>query len=164
MAQNKGFGIDFNGFLDLAEQIDEKFNTQELIWAAEVALERTKDYVNGEIAKIVYVGGASKDWTFDKGVNYSQGKAQESFSKVSNMSVEVVGTEVTAYAGFDLADAPEVLLIIYGTPHTSADKKLYNAVKVKGRVKKEVERIQKDAFTKALSGILAVEEWRKMRQ
>lgn len=151
MAVNNGFGIDFNGFLDLAEEINEKYSDQWLLYAAEQALEKTREYVNGEIAKIVLVGGGSQ-WSFDKGIAYSQGDARESFNKVSQMPVEVHGTEVVAYAGFDLEDAPEVLLIIYGTPHKAADKKLYNAVKVKGKVKKEVERIQKKVFETVLAG------------
>ncbi len=163
MALNSGFGIDFKGFLDLAETLDEMYGTEHLIWAASIALERTAEYVNGEIAKIIYVGGAS-NWHFFKGDAYSQGKAQESFAEVSNMAVETRGTEVTAYAGFDLEKAPEVALIIYGTPNKAADKKLYNAVKVKGRIKTQVARIQAATFAKALDDTLAREEWRKLHR
>lgn len=151
MAVNNGFSLDFKGFLDLAEDISNKYGDEWLLYAAEQALEKTREYVNGEIAKIVLVGGGSQ-WSFDKGIAYSQGTAKDSFEKVSQMLTEVNGTEVTAYAGFDLTDAPEVLLIIYGTPHKAADKKLYNAVKVKGRVKKEVERIQANVFNIVLNG------------
>ena len=151
MAQNKGFSLDFNGFLDLAEEIDNKYGEEWLLYAAEQALIKTKDYVNGEINKVVNVGGGSK-WSFDEGIGYSQGKAKDSFNKVADMPVEVRGTEVTAYAGFDLAEAPEVLLIAYGTPHKAADKNIYNAIKVKGKVKKEVERIQKKVFNTVLAG------------
>ena len=151
MAVNKGFSLDFNGFLDLAEEISEKYNDEWLLYAAEQALNKTKDYVNGEINKVVNGGGASK-WSFDKGVKYSQGKAKDSFNKVAQMPVKVEGKQVTAYAGFDLEEAPEVMLIVYGTPHMAKDKKLYNAVKVKGKVKKEVERIQKEVFNTVLNG------------
>lgn len=151
MAVNKGFGIDFNGFLDLAEEISEKYNDEFLLYAAEQALVKTKDYVNGELNKVVNIGGASK-WSFDKGIGYSQGKAKDSFNEVAQMPVKVEGKQVTAYAGFNLEDAPEALLIAYGTPHKAADKKIYNAIKVKGKVKKEVDRIQKEVFNTVLNG------------
>lgn len=150
MAQNKGFSLDFDGFLDLAEDIDEKWSGSEnaLIPVVKWALDETKNYVNVEIGK------ALKDskYNFTAGVGYSQGKARESLIEVSQMPLEVVGNVVTAYAGFDLSKAPEVLILAYGTPHLAKDKKLYNAIKVKGKVKKQVEQIQKHIFNEGLNG------------
>ena len=146
MAQNKGFGLDFKGFLDFAEAIDELTNGEMLMQIVTQTLEKTKDYVNGEVEKALN----SSKYSFEKGVKYSQGDARASFEKVRNMPVEVNGTVVTAYAGFDLEDAPEVLPLAYGTPHLEKDKNLYNAIKVKGKVKKQVEKLQAVAFTNAL--------------
>lgn len=149
MAQNKGFGLDFNGFLDLAEDISKKYSDEWLLYAAEQALEETRKYVNGEIYKAMQ----NSPFSFDEGIDYSQGKAMDSFNEVSNMPTEVEGTKVTAYAGFDLEKAPEALILAaYGAPHRGNDTKLHNAIKVKGKVKKEVEKIQKKVFDTVMDG------------
>jgi hypothetical protein len=149
MAVNKGFGIDFNGFLDLAEEISEKYGDERLLDAAEQALDETRKYVNGEILKAMQ----NSSFNFEEGEGYSQGKAMDSFNEIANMPTETDGTEVTAYAGFDLEKAPEALILAtYGAPHRGYDTKLQHAIKVKGKVKKEVERIQKSVFDTVLSG------------
>ena len=151
MALNKGFGIDFNGFLDLAEEIDTKWSGSEnfLIPVVVEALDATREYVNREIERAM----ANSKYNFDEGQGYSQGDIKRSLEKVKQMPVEVNGTEVTAYAGIDMADqAEEILYLIYGAPTTPKDNKLYNAIKVKGKVKKEVERIQREIFTLGLEG------------
>lgn len=149
MAQNKGFSLDFNGFLDLAESISE-IDNEVLLEATATALEKTKNLVNIEIGKAMK---ASK-YSFKKGERYSQGHARQSLIEVDKRPVEINGTEVTAYAGFNLEQAPEVLALAYGTPHLAKDKKLYNAIKVKGKVKKEVDRIQEAIFNEALKEVL----------
>jgi hypothetical protein len=149
MAVNKGFGIDFSGFLDLAEEISEKYNDEWLLYAAEQALEKTRKYVNGEIYKAML----GSPFSFLAGDGYSQGKAMDSFNKVADMPTETIGTTVTAYAGFDMEEAPEALILAtFGAPHRAADTKLQAAIKVKGKVKKEVERIQKSVFDTVLNG------------
>lgn len=148
MAVNKGFSLDFNGFLDLAEDISEKYGDDILLYAAEQAIEETRKYVNGEVRDAMQ----NSRYSFDAGIEYSQGKAMESLTEVSNMPTEVNGTVVTAFAGVNLEDAPEALILAYGTPNLAKDTKLYNAIKVKGRVKKEVERIQKKVFDTVLNG------------
>lgn len=150
MAVNKGFSLDFSGFLDLAESIDELGKGDTLLTVVTEAIQETKDLVNGECEKAM----ASSKYSFDEGNKYSQGKAKASLEKVKKMPVEVSGSIVTGYAGFDLADAPEVLMIAYGAPHTPKDNKLYNAIKVKGRVKKDVEKLQSDIFAKGLSKLV----------
>jgi hypothetical protein len=149
MAVNKGFGIDFKDFLDVAEDISEKYSDVWLGYAAEQALEATRRYVNGEIYKAML----NSPFNFLEGEGYSQGKAMDSFIEVSDMPTEVEGTKVTAYAGFDLEKAPEALILAtYGAPHRGYDTKLQNAIKVKGKIKKEVERIQKEVFDTVLEG------------
>jgi hypothetical protein len=149
MAVNKGFSIDFNGFLDLAEDIS-SISNETLLGATVKALDESRKIVN------IAVGSAMKEsqYNFKKGEGYSQGDARASLIEVSQMPVEVSGTVVTAYAGVDLEKAPEVLMLASGTPHLAKDKKLYNAIKVKGKVKEEVNEVQKDIFTEALKEAL----------
>ena len=150
MPQNKGFSLDFKGFLDYAEEIDKLGKGDALLAVVTDAMQQTKDLVNGECERALN----SSQYSFDKGENYSQGKARESLEKVKQMPVEVDGTTVTAYAGFDLEVSPEVMPLAYGTPHLANDKNLYNAIKVKGNVKKQVETLQKEIFTKSLAKLV----------
>lgn len=148
MAKNNGFSLNFDGFLDLAREID-NLGEDALKKAVDNALTASKDYVNNEVLKAM---DASK-YHFDK-TNYSKGKAKASLVKISNMPVKWTGTTAKAYIGVDLNDALEVAFIIYGTPHMKKDTKLYNAIKVKGNIKKEVEKIQKEEFNKVIEEAL----------
>lgn len=148
MAVNKGFALDFKGFLDLAEDISKQYGEEALLQATEKALDETRKYVNGEVKRAM----ENSTYSFDKGVDYSQGAAKKSLEKVAAMPIETSGTVVTAYAGVDLEEAPEALILAYGTPHLAKDTKLYNAIKVKGKVKNEVAKIQAEVFRKALEG------------
>lgn len=149
MAVNKGFGIDFDGFLRLAEEISEQYGDERLQYAAVQALEQTREYVNGEILKAMQ----TSTFNFNEGEGYSQGSAMESFRKVANMPTEIVGTQITAYAGFDLEQAPEALILAtYGAPHRAYDANLQRAIKVKGRIKKDVAGIQSKVFFTVLNG------------
>lgn len=140
----KGFSLDFNGFLDLAREVDE-LGEGYLQEAVERAFTASKDYVNNEIESAM---NASK-YHFD-GTGYSKGKAKASLNEIGKQPVKWNGTTASAYIGVDLSEAPEVLFIIHGTPHMAKDTKLYNAVKVKGNIKKEVERIQAEEFSKVI--------------
>ena len=146
----KGFSLDFNGFLDLAEDIS-NIDNKLLLDVVTNVLDETRKKVNIEI------GSALKDseYNFEAGVGYSKGKARKSLIEVHNMPVEVNGTVVTAYAGFDLNEVPEVLILaIEGAPNREKDKRLYNAIKVKGKVKKHVDELQEKMFKKALEEAL----------
>lgn len=149
MAQNKGFSLDFNGFLDLAEDIS-NISNETLLEVTAKALDESRKLVNIEVGKAM----KASQYSFKKGEKYSQGRARKSLIEVAETPIEVSGTEVTAYAGFNLEDAPEVLALAYGTPHLAKDTKLYNAIKVKGRVKKSVNNLQKEIFTEALKEAL----------
>lgn len=150
MAQNKGFGLDFKGFLDLAESISE-VSDETLLEATVKALDESRKLVNIEVGKAMK---ASK-FSFKKGEKYSQGKARESLIEVAETPLEINGTEVTAYAGFNLEKAPEALILaVYGSPNEAKDTKLYNAIAVKGRVKKQVNQLQEAIFNEALKEAL----------
>ena len=143
-----GFSLNFNGFMDLAREIDE-LGEGYLHEAVDQAFTLSKDYVNGEIERAM---DASK-YHFD-GTGYSKGKAKASLAKIKQQPVEWSGTTAKAYIGVDLQEAQEIIFIINGTPHMQKDGKLYNAFKVKGKVKKEVERIQAEVFNKIIKEAL----------
>lgn len=141
---NKGFSLNFNGFLDYARKVDE-LGEGLLKEAVNNALEKSKDYVNEEITKAM----SSSKYHFDN-TGYSKGKARKSLEKVKALPVEWNGSTAKAYIGPDLADALEFQFIIYGSPHTPKDSKLYNAAKVKGSIRKKVDEIQKEEFNKVI--------------
>lgn len=146
----KGFSLDFNGFLDLAEDIS-TISDELLLKATVDALEQSRVYVNEQVGKAL----KSSEYNFTAGEGYSQGDARASLIEVSKMPVEVNGTEVVAYAGIDLEKAPEALILaVKGAPNRSPDKILYNALKVKGKVRKKVDNIQKEIFNAALTEAL----------
>lgn len=146
----KGFSLDFEGFLDLAEDIS-NISDALLLEATKTALDESRKCINIEVGAAMK---ASK-FSFRKGEKYSQGDARASLVEVDKMPVEVNGTEVIAYAGVDLAKAPETLILaVQGTPHQAADKKLYNAIKVKGKIRKKIDQIQSDSFNAVLKEAL----------
>lgn len=144
----QGISVDFEGIMDLQKTLA-SLGSEVYKQAVVNALGASKDYVNNEIAKAM----DASPYHFD-GTNYSQLKAKKSLNKVEQMDVEVRGAEAVAYAGVSFYDAPELWFIAHGAPHTPADQNIYNAVRVKGKVKKEVERIQQEEFTKVIEEAL----------
>jgi hypothetical protein len=150
MALNKGFSLDFKGFLDFAEDIS-NISDELLLDTTKKALEASRDIVNIEIGKAM----KNSKFSFKKGEKFSQGTARASLIEIDKMPIEIDGTEVTAYAGVDLEKAPEVLILsLYGTPNETKDTKLYHAVAVKGKVRNQVNRVQEQIFSEALKEAL----------
>lgn len=150
MAKNN-FGLDFDGFLEYAEQID-KMGSETLKVAVENAMTKSKDYANEQIAKAM----ADSKYSFIKGkkngngTSYSRNKTQHSLSKVMSEPVEWDGKEAVAKIGADLKEAPELLILALGTPHLQPDKNLANAIKVKGKYRKEASLLQEQEFMKII--------------
>lgn len=142
------FSLNFDGFLDYAKKLGEIGDTA-LQKAVDNAFTASKNYVNNEVSKAM----DESRYHFDN-TKYSRGKAKASLRLVKDMPVEWTGTTAKAYIGVRMRDALEVHFIIHGAPHTPKDTKLYNAIKVKGKVKKEVERIQKEEFNKVIEEAL----------
>lgn len=140
------FSLDFDGFLDLAAQIDEIGGEKALKKATESALNESKKHIQAEIEKFMYMS----PYSFTAGYRRSKGRARASLDKISEIPVQWEGTTAKAYIGVDLEEAPEVAILIYGSPHIKPDKKLYKAIKVKGNLRKEVSKIQKLNFAAAL--------------
>lgn len=144
MAKNK-FGLDFDGFLDLAKQIDE-IGEGYLQQATNNALQKSKEYANGEIIRAMN----TSPYHFIKGQGRATGRALGSVEEVEQKPVEWDGTSAKAYIGANLKVAPEAIILAMGTPHLKPDTKLKNALKVKGAVRKEVSRIQQEEFFKVM--------------
>ena len=145
------FGINFDGFLDFARKIDEA-GGDNLKRATENALKASKEYVDAEIVKAM----DTSPYSFNRGEHYSTGRARASAEEVSNMPIEWEGTVAKAFIGVNVEKAPEALILASGgNPHLRADTKLRNALKVKGKVRAEVNRIQQEEFQKVISEVFS---------
>ena len=149
MAKSK-FSLDFSGFLDLAERISEAGGEAALKRATENALTKSKEIANEEVAQAM----ARSRYSFSTGVKGSKGRARKSAEKVAATPVEWEGTTAKAQIGVDLAEAPEVAILMHGTPHIKPDTQLLNAVKVKGKVRKKVEEAQAAEFNAVMREVL----------
>lgn len=145
MAKKSRWSLNFDGFMNLSREISEKYGDQALLKATQEALDETRKYVNAEIENAMN----SSKYHFNGG-GYSQGRSKRSLAKVKTLPIETNGTVVKAKAGIDLAEAPQVIILASGTPHLKKDTRLNNAIRVKGKVRKEVDRLQAEVFHKAL--------------
>lgn len=145
MARKSRWDLNFEGFLDLSRELSEKYGNEALLKATSKALDESRNFVNTEVEKAMN----SSKYHFD-GTGYSKGKAKKSLDEIKTMPVEINGTIVKVKAGVDLSKAPEVIILGSGTPHLKKDAKLNNAIRVKGKIRKEVDRIQKEVFVRAL--------------
>ena len=142
MAKNQS-KIDFSQFEGMMEDISREYGDEKLLEAATKVVDESRKFVNLEIGKAL----KKSKYSFKKGEGGSQGKTRESLIEVSKMPTEVVGKTVTAYAGVDLKEAPEALILaIDGSPHKGKDTDLSNAVRVKGKTKKHLQDMQSNIF------------------
>ena len=149
MAKSK-FSLGFDGFLDFAAQISEAGGEEALKKATENALQASKDIANEEVARAM----EKSRYSFTAGVKGSKGRARQSAAEVAAAPVTWEGTQASAKIGVSLAAAPEVAILMHGTPHIKPDTQLRNAVKVKGKVRKKVDEAQAAAFNAVISEIM----------
>lgn len=149
MAKSK-FSLNFDGFLDLAARISEAGGEAALKKAAENALAKSAEIANAEVAQAMN----KSPYSFTAGVKGSKGRARQSAAEVAAAPVTWEGTTAKAQIGVNLADAPEVAILMHGTPHIKPDTQLKNAVKVKGRVRKKVDEAQAAAFNAVISEVM----------
>lgn len=137
------FSLDFDGFLALAEKIDE-LQEGALKKATENALVATDDYVTKEVDKAV----AGSRFNFNH-----TGKTKKSIDR--EKKVEWQGTKASAAAGFRISQGglPSVFLM-YGTPHIKPDTKLRAAAKGTGKHKKAIQEIQAAEFNKVVEEVM----------
>ena len=148
MARNK-FGLNFDGFLDYARKVDE-MGGDALKRATENALEKSAEYANGQVIEAMN----NSPYSFTKGKNYSRGTSKSSAEEVAKTPLEWEGTVAKEFVGVSWKVAPQVTYLSSGTPHLKADTRLKNAVRVKGKVRKEVSRIQQEEFQKVIAEAL----------
>lgn len=149
MAKGK-FALDFDGFLDLAERISEAGGEAALKRATENALAKSKEIANAEVARAM----EKSPYSFTAGVKGSKGRAKRSAEETAAAPVTWEGTRASAKIGVSLAAAPEVAILMHGTPHIKPDTQLRNAVKVKGKVRKKVEEAQAAEFNAVMREIM----------
>lgn len=149
MAKSK-FSLNFDGFLDLAARISEAGGEAALKRATENALAKSKEIANAEVARAM----DRSRYSFAAGVKGSKGRARASLEKVEAEPVKWEGTQATAYIGVSLSAAPEVAILMHGTPHIKADAQLRNAIKVKGKTRKKVDEAQAAEFNAVMRDIM----------
>ena len=141
MASKRNARIDFKGFLDFANDVD-KLGDAYLKKAVNNSMQKTKDYLNNETLKAM----DSSKYNFEPG-----GESVKELIKVEEMPIEWDGYVCKAFVGVDISQAPQTLILaIKGSPRQSPDRNLYNAMKGKGKFKKQLEKIQEDEFYKVL--------------
>lgn len=143
MAKNK-FSLNFDGFLDYAKRVDE-LGEGKLKEAVDNALTKSKDYANQQVMEAIEMS----PYNFD-GTGRSTGRTKETSEEVEKMPVEWNGTVAKAFSGVSWYDAPEAIILAYGTPHIKGDARLLNAIKCKGPIAKEVAKIQQEEFSKVI--------------
>lgn len=146
----KNFSLDFKDFLDVAYRVSEAGGDAALKRAVENAFETSKNAQNVEVGKAM----KNSDYSFKAGEKGSRGRARESLIEVSETPVQWDGTVATAYIGVDLEKAPEVAILIHGTPHIKPDTNLKNALKVKGKYLKRIKEIQAAEFNKVINEVM----------
>lgn len=144
----QGISVDFAGVFDLQDTL-KSLGGDVYKQAVINALGASKDFVNAEIKKAM----DASQYHFD-GTGYSKGDAKKSLTEVERLDVEIRGDQAVAYAGVSFYDAPELWYIAHGAPHTPKDNDIYNAVRVKGKVLKQVQEIQRDEFNKVIEEAL----------
>lgn len=149
MAKGK-FSLNFDGFLDLAARISEAGGEAALKQATENALAKSAEIANEEVAQAM----SKSRFSFTAGVKGSKGRARRSAAKVANAPVKWEGTTAAAQIGVDLSEAPEVAILMYGTPHIKPDTQLKNAIKVKGKVRKKVDEAQAAEFNAVIKKVM----------
>lgn len=149
MAKGK-FSLDFDGFLDLAARISEAGGEAALKKATENALAKSAEIANAEVEQAMN----KSRYSFTSGVKGSKGRALASLAKREGEGVEWEGTTAKVNIGVSLAEAPEVAILMYGTPHIKADTQLKNAIKVKGKVRKKVDEAQAAEFNAVINEIM----------
>lgn len=131
--------ITFDGFADLAEQIDRMGG--DLHKAVDEALEATQEVVKSNLipAAAIYDRKGLK--------GYATGAMYRSLIK----DTEVIwnGSVAEVRVGFNLSQNWHSIFVMYGTPRMAKDPKIYNAIKG-AKTKKDIEAVQQEILQKYL--------------
>lgn len=132
--------IIFDGFADLAEQIDRIGGNMQK--AVNEALEATQEVVENNLvpAASVYATKGRK--------GYATGSMFKSL--IRSTKVTWKGTVAEVNVGFNLGENFHSIFIMYGTPRIAKDTEIYNAIKG-AKTKQEIEQVQAMIMKKYLS-------------
>ena len=120
---------------------------KDVVTATINALTKSKDYANAKVEEAM--NQSPYHFKKTKG-SRATGNALKVAKEVALMPTENIGGFIFAYVGVSWSVAPEVTYLAFGTPHIAADFRLHQAVKVTGKIKEEVLRIQQEEFNKVL--------------
>lgn len=149
MAKSK-FSLNFDGFLDLAARVSEAGGEAALKKATENALAKSAEIANAEVEQAMN----KSRYSFTAGVKGSKGRARQSAAEVAAAPVTWEETQASAKIGVSLAAAPEVAILMHGTPHIKPDTKLKSAIQVKGKVRQKVDEAQAAEFNAVMREIM----------
>lgn len=142
MPKNR-IGIQFNGFTELAERIDELAGGDGLKRAIEAGLKASKQFVNGEITAALQ---PSKLPALGK---YSEGVTLESLSK--DFTVEWDGAQASIDVGLDFKKSGMTsIFLMYGTPKHPPVTELYDAI-YGNKTQSKIKKLQKAAMNEVLN-------------
>lgn len=133
--------ITFDGFRDLAQQIDRSGG--DLKKAVDEALVETGKYVQAEVHNAAAIYDAKGKKGYAKGNMYK--------SIINNQIVTWQGNVAEVKVGFNFGvkGGHHSIFVMYGTPRISKDTKLYNSIKGVKTIT-EVEKIQQEVMLKYL--------------
>ena len=138
MARRSRFGIQFEGFSELMEQYDKLGG--DLKGVANDCLIKAREIVTPKLQQ-------------DMQKHKRTGKTAAAIR--SNTTPQWDGDKGTIKVGFEFPEGLTSIFLMYGTPRTKPDKKLYNDIyggKTKREIKEAQEQILKNAIQRRLGG------------
>ena len=140
MAKKNRVGLQFSGFRELAEKLDELEG--DLKKTTENALRGSKAIVSSGLKE------AARESNYPAHGKYSRGGTPESID-VSN-DVEWSGTLGEIHVGFDFKKSGlKSIFLMYGTPRMKKVQEMYDAV-YGNKTKAQIRKIQKETFQQAI--------------
>lgn len=137
----KSLSIDFPLYDQLKKRL-EAFGEDKAEKAAENALKKSQDYVQGQLRSAMIP-------------HEKTGDTVQTLNEIDAKNPVWVGTEVSIPVGFDIAGGGLAsIFLMYGTqvhgqPHVAPDRKLYDAL-YGTQTKNQIKKIQEAEFRKAL--------------
>lgn len=140
MARKNKIGLQFSGFEELAEKLDELQG--DLKKTTEEALRKSKAVVTTNLLK------ATQKSNLPAHGKYSTGGTRHSTNTKKNVNWE--GTIGEIEVGFDFEKSGlKSIFLMYGTPRMKKAQKIYDAV-YGTKTKTKIRKIQKETFQEAI--------------
>lgn len=141
MPKNK-IGLQFKGFEELAAKLDELAGTDGIKRAIEAGLKTSKQYVNGELEKVLQPSNLPAH-----GI-YSEGETLKSINK--DFSVKWDGMQASVDVGLDFKKSGMTsIFLMYGTPKHPPVKGLYDAIYGK-KTQSNIKKLQETAVNQVI--------------